>query len=151
MKNHWLDQIKKRLKDEAATPSDVPFDRLKALGMIDDNGEVTGHLRRWDAFLAITGVKFGACERQIGVFRCLKPVFGMPGGATIDISRDTLIDYLKAGKKIITATRDERLSLWREGRDVRLSDNGFVRCDSANDDGDNVGSLPGFQQSDSLL
>lgn len=151
MKNHWLDQAKKRLQIEATEASDVPFDRLRAEGMINDRGEVTGQLHRWNAFLAITEVKHVAGRRQIETFRCLKPVFGMPGGALIDVSRDSMVDYLKEGKKVITALRDDRLGLWKEGCDVHLSANGFVQCDSTGDGEDNVGDLPEFQQSASRL
>jgi hypothetical protein len=151
MKNHWLDRAKKRLQAEATQASGIPFDRLRALGMINDNGEVTGHLHRWTAFLAIVEVKRVAGSQRIEVFRCLKPVFGMPGGATIDISRDSMVAYLKEGKKIITAHRDDRLDMWMEGCDVRLSTNGFILCESADDVEDNVGSLPEFQQSNSRL
>ena len=145
MNNHWFEEVKKRLETE---PGGVGFERLREQGLINDRGEVTGHLRRWDAFLAITEVKHenGA---EIAVFRCLKPVFGMPGGATIDVSRDHMVAYLKEGKKVITARLDDRLSMWKEGCDVLLSANGFVRCDSENDLKDDVGSLPELKQSNS--
>jgi len=151
MRNHWLEQAKKRLQTEASEASDVPFDRLRAHGMINDRGEVTGQLHRWNAFLAITEVKRVAGRPQIEVFRCLKPAFGMPGGALMDISRNSMVDYLKEGKKVITAIRDDRLGLWKEGCDVRLSANGSILCDSAGDGEDNVGDLPEFQQSTSRL
>ena len=112
---------------------------------------MTGQLRRWNAFLAITAVKRVAGTREIAVFRCLKPVFGMPGGATIDVSRDSMVAYLKEGKKVITALRDDRLEMWKEGCDVHLSAKGFVQSDFADDVEDDVGSLPEFQQSNSQL
>jgi hypothetical protein len=146
MQNHWLDQVKNRLQDEATAASDVAFDRLMALGLINDRGEVTGQLHRWNAFLAITQVKFVAGGGQIEAFRCLKPVFGMPGSALIDISRNSMVACLKEGKRIITATRDDRLGIWREGCNVRLSPGGFIRCESVGDGNDNVGNLPEFQQ-----
>jgi hypothetical protein len=144
MRNHWLDAAKKRLQTETKLPGAV-FDRLQLQGMINDQGEVTGKLHQWDAFLAITEVERIAGTKQIGVFRCLKPVFGLPGSATIDVSRNSMVNYLKEGKKIITARRDDRLGVWREGCAVRLSDNGWVLCESVNDVGDNVGDLPEFQ------
>src|SRR5438876_12047505 len=111
MKNHWLDEVKRRLAEESGQPTDVRFDRLRELGIIDDRGEVTGHLRRWDAFLAITEVKHANGAEKIAVFRCLKPVFGMPGAATIDVSRDIMREYLTQGKKVITARWDDRLAM----------------------------------------
>jgi hypothetical protein len=150
MKNHWLDRAKKRLQTEENQPGAV-FERLQVQGMIDERGEVTGKLHQWDAFLAVTEVKRAAGRKQIDVFRCLKPVFGLPGSATIDIARDSMVTYLKEGKKIITARRDDRLGVWREGCAVHLSDNGWLRCESVNDVEDNVGSLPEFQQTDSRL
>ena len=88
-------------------------------------------------------------RKQIDVFRCLKPVFGLPGSATVDISRESMVTYLKEGKKIITAHRDDRLGVWREGCAVHLSVDGWVLCESVNGDEDNVGGLPEFQQTDS--
>ncbi len=151
MKNYWLDEAKKRLRIESSKSSEVQLERLQEQGIINDRGEVTGQLRRWNAFLAITAVKREAGTRKIAVFRCLKPVFGMPGDATIDVSRDSMLAYLKEGKKIITALRDDRLEMWKEGCDVHLSAKGFVQSDSADDVGDDVGSLPGFQRTNSQL
>jgi hypothetical protein len=151
MKNYWLDEAKKRLQAESSKSSEVQLERLQEQGIINDRGEVTGQLRRWSAFLAITAVKRVAGTREIAVFRCLKPVFGMPGGATIDVSRDSMVAYLKEGKKVITALRDDRLEMWKEGCDVHLSAKGFVQSDFADDVEDDVGSLPEFQQSNSQL
>jgi len=151
MNNHWLDEVKRRLQEESSLPSGVRFDRLRELGIINERGEVTGHLHRWDAFLAITEVKHAPGAQKIPQFRCLKPVFGMPGGATIDVCRDNMVGYLRERKKIITARWDERLSMWKEGCEVHLSPEGFIRTDSADAMGDNVGSLPEFTQSNSRL
>ena len=151
MKNYWLDEAKKRLQAESSKSSEVQLERLQEQGIINDRGEVTGQLRRWNAFLAITAVKRVAGTREIAVFRCLKPVFGIPGGATIDVSRDSMVAYLKEGKRVITALRDDRLEMWKEGCDVHLSAKGFVQSDFADDVEDDVGSLPEFQQSNSQL
>lgn len=145
MTDLWLEQAKKLLEDKLQQDDDVSFERLQELGMINDRGEVTGRLHRWDAYLAITEVKRAAGQPLIEQFRCLKPVFGMPGNATIEISRDSLVDYLKAGKKVIISRRDERLKMWKQGCDVHLSANGFVRCDSSDDMADDVGVLPEFE------
>jgi hypothetical protein len=149
MANHWLDRAKKLLEAEANQPSGPLFERLQLQGIINERGEVTGKLHRWDAFLAITAVNRAIDNRRIGVFRCLKPVFGLPGHATIDISRDAMVTYLKEGKKVITARWDDRLSMWREGCAVLLSANGFLLCESAADNEDNVGGVPEFQQAGS--
>src|SRR5437773_5170547 len=127
MTNHWLDEVRQRLQAESSQPSGVGFQRLLEQGMINERGEVTGHLRRWDAFLAITEVKHAPGTQKIPQFRCLKPVFGMPGGATIDICRDNVVAYLNEGKKIITARWDDRLAMWKEGCEVHLSPEGFIR------------------------
>jgi hypothetical protein len=147
--NDWFEDLKQDLDADLAKNSDVHFDRLVALGIINDRGEVTGHLHRWDAFLAITEVKRSTDPKRIGEFRCLKPVFGMPGGATIDVRRESMVDYLKQGKKVITAIRDHRLDMWKEGPEVHLTANGFVRCSGGEDIADDVGSLPDFPQSNS--
>jgi hypothetical protein len=96
-------------------------------------------------------VKHANGAQKIAAFRCLKPVFGMPGSATIDICRDSMLAYLKEGKKIITAHWDHRLGIWKEGSEVHLSATGFVRNDSSDELEDNVGSLPEFKQSTSRL
>jgi hypothetical protein len=112
--------------------------------VINEQGEPTGRLHHWDAFLAITEVKHAENSKQIGAFRCLKPIFGLPGSDTIDIRRDSMEIYLKEGKKVITASRDNKLGVWRQGCAVRLSENGWILCQSADDIEDNVGSLPEF-------
>ncbi|MGE0609808.1 MAG: hypothetical protein AB7O62_22145 [Pirellulales bacterium] len=150
MNESWLDELKQRLASDVRDPG-VDYERLQVMGMIDENGEVTGHLRRWDAFLAITAVKRAADGKRIASFRCLKPVFGMPGTATIDISRESMVDYLRQGKKIITASRDDRLDLWLEGCEIQLSAKDYIQCGSAPEGEDNVGDLPRFNLADSRL
>lgn len=151
MTNQWFLDVKKRLDEELQHPTGIAIERLQAQGMINDLGEVTGHLHRWTAYLAITALKRVTGQPQIDLFRCMMPVFGMPNGTPIDVPRTSLVAYLKARKKIITARRDDRLDLWKEGCDVHLSALGFVRCDSADAAEDNVGILPEFQQSTSRL
>ena len=152
MNNQWFDEVKNRLLEESYQPSDVRLQRLREQEIINDRGEVTGHVRRGRAFLAITEVKRTNGAEKIAVFRCLKPVFGMPGGATIDVSRDSILEYLRQGQNIITATWDDRLAMWKEGVEVRVSPNGFVRkTDLPDDMEDNVGDLPEFKQSNSRL
>ena len=151
MNNRWLDEVKNALEVESHRDSGARFDRLKELGIIDEHGDVTGHIHRWNAFLAITEVKHAAGTGKIASFRCLKPVFGMPGAATIDISRDSMVDYLSQGKTVITAKRDERLDMWKEGCGVHLSAKGFVRADTSDDPEDNVGNVAEFDQSTSQL
>lgn len=151
MNNHWLDVAKKRLESESNEARNVRVERLQEQGLIDHRGEVTGQLRRWNAFLAITAVRRAPGRPQIQTFRCLKPVFGMPGGATIDVCRESMVGYLRDGKTVITATRDDRLALWKEGCQVHLTAQGSIRCDGADKAEDSVGSLPEFVQSTSLL
>ena len=149
MNNDWLDldEVRRRLEKEAAQPTGILFDRLREQGLINDGGEVTGQIRRWDAFLVITEIKHRTGTNEISLFRCLKPVFGMPGTVKIDVSRPSMVDYLKQGKKIVTAIWDKRLEMWKEGGTVYLSEKGFVRTDSSDDPEDNVGSLLEFEQS----
>ena len=71
----------------------------------------------------------------------------MPGDATIDISRESMVTYLNDGRKIITACRDDRLDMWKEGHNIHLSASGNILCDCADDIEDNVGSLPELTQS----
>jgi hypothetical protein len=58
MKNDWLDRAKKRLHAKAKEPSGVLLERLQVEGILNDRFEVTGKVHRWDAFLAITAVKY---------------------------------------------------------------------------------------------
>ncbi len=147
MRNVWLERAKKRLETDGREPGAV-FERLRVQGVINENGEPTGKLHRWDAFLAIIEMKRTGNSKQIDAFRCLRPVFGLPGSDTIDVCRDLMASYLKAGKKIVTAYWDNKLGVWREGFAVRLSDSGWIQCESVDDIQDNVGSLPEFQHSD---
>jgi hypothetical protein len=149
MNNFWLEKAKERLREQAAQPRDIPVERLRAQGMIDDSGEVTGHAHRWTAYLAVVEVKY-ASNKTITQFRCLMPVFGMPGAATIDVSRESMVSYLTEGKKVITATFDDRLKIWKEGSPIFL-DRGFIITDKAVNSQDCIGSLPQFQQSTSGL
>ena len=118
-------------ESESNEARNVRVERLQEQGLIDHQGEVTGQLRRWHAFLAITAVRRTPGRPQIQTFRCLKPVLGMPGGATIDVCRESMVGYLKEGKTVITATRDDRLDLWKEGCQVHLTGQGSIRCDGA--------------------
>ena len=151
MKNHWLDEAKKRLEADLSEPSDVHFQRLQEQGLINGQGEVTGRLHRWTAYLAVTAVKHDSSGRVITSFRCLKPVFGMPGGATIDVRRESMLEYLNQEKKIITACRDERLNMWKESCEVHLSPHGFIRIDESDELQDNLGDVPEFRQEHTSL
>jgi hypothetical protein len=144
MTDQWLDEAKRLLAE--ANGGDVPFQRLQAQGLVNERGEVTGHLHRWDAFLAITEVKPDPTAKKIASFRCLKPFFGMPGRATIDVRRESIVADLAQGKKIITASWDANLKMWREGSRVRLTGKSFIRTDDQEELADDLGSLPEFHQ-----
>jgi hypothetical protein len=142
MSNHWLEEAKKRLENRPQEPADVFFDRMRAEGMIDDQGQVTGHLHRWAAHLAIVQADCGGNSPTIRHFKCMKLVFGMPGGPLIDVSRDNLINDIKQGRHVITATWDDRLKIWREGAKVHLSPSGAIRIDEKDEPTDELGRLP---------
>ncbi len=146
MNQDWLEQAKEVMANQTPEEAEIVFERLQALGMIDDKGDVTGHLHRWDADLAVTAVKRSPRAKKIAYFRCLKPVFGMPGTATIDISRDSLEDYVKQNKKVITAHWDGRLEMWKEGKLIQLTASGYLRTDSNGEAADDLGNLPDFAQ-----
>ncbi|MFO0968382.1 MAG: hypothetical protein U0793_22735 [Gemmataceae bacterium] len=141
MNDDWVEKAKENLAAGMSLSSGLKLDRLKAQGIIDERGQPLTDVRRWDAYLAVVEVRHASSE-IIACFRCLKPVFGMPGGATIDIERDSMLRYLREGKKVITATRDSRLNLWREGVELRLNASGFIRSDSSDALMDEVGSVP---------
>ena len=151
MNQDWLKEAKDLFKSRTAEDRKISFERLQAIGIIDDKGQVTGHVHRWDADLAVTAVKRSPRAKKISCFRCLKPVFGMPGTATIDVSRDNLEDYLKQNKKIITAHWDERLKMWKEGKPIHLTASGYLRTDANGEAADSLGKLPEIAQRQTRL
>jgi hypothetical protein len=60
-----------------------------------------------------------------------------------------MVAYLNEGRRIVTASRDNKLDMWKETGHVHLSADGNILCDCADDIEDNVRSLPEFRQSGS--
>lgn len=146
MNHEWLKQAKEVMGNQTPEEAEIVFECLQVLGMIDEKGDVTGHLHRWDADLAVTAVKRSPRAKKIASFRCLKPIFGIPGPANIDVSRDTLVDYLRQNKEIITARWDDRLKMWREGKPIHLTAGGYLRTDANGEAADCLGQLPEIGQ-----
>lgn len=146
MTDNWLEQAKRKLDQAKDTPAQIVFDRLKAQGLVDDDGDVTGHLHRWKASRAIVNAHYSADRKHILHFRCLLPIFGMPGSATVDISRKNLIRDLESGKSVITAHWDDRLNIWREGPAVHLNSSGGIRVDDRDLSDDDVGDVAEFHR-----
>lgn len=144
MTNDWLDDLKSNLKKEEELPSSRSLERLSKLGMIDAKGEVTGRLHRWTAFLAITATT-PSRNNRFDYFRCIKPVFGMPGPETTDISRGSMLVLLRQQKKIIVATYLAEIDLWEEGPAVILTSDDKITIDCDVKGQDYVGNLPTFQ------
>jgi hypothetical protein len=74
-------------------------------------------LRYWDALIVATAklsgcvsVKPGSNGQRIEHFRCLKPAFGLPGDATIDVSRANEDEQDNLGNLPEFAT--DRCGLW---------------------------------------
>jgi hypothetical protein len=117
------------------------FNHLVADGVIDEQGKVL----LWSAYLAVIAVKPGANGGTIQHFRCLQPVFGMPGAAEIDVSRDSMLHYVRnEGKRVITALRDPKHDFWREGEELHVTSKGFLRTDNDDVEEDSLGKLPTF-------
>jgi hypothetical protein len=136
------------LNRERELPAADRWQRLIDQGVIDENGQVP----LWDAFLAVVAVQRGTDGNHILHFRCLKPVFGMPGFAQIDLSRDSLLRYLtQENKRVITAYRDEKFNRWKEGAEVRVTPQGHLRTDRNQDEEDSLGELPSFSTVNSQL
>jgi hypothetical protein len=121
----------------AAKPSGEVFLDMQRSGLIDAEGEP----QHWDAFLAIVATN-ATDDRKATYFRCRKPALGLPGRTEIDISRDSMIAYLKEGKRIITATVDETSKAIRVGEDVHLTSHETIRTDANDVPEDNLGCLP---------
>jgi hypothetical protein len=126
-------------------PADERLQRLIDEGIIDEQGNVRDKLQFWHAYLAVVAIKPGGNGKRIESFRCLKPAFGLPGAATIDVCRDHLAQYLAEGKRVITAFRDDAQERWKEGQEVHLTRQGYLRTDPDDDEKDNLGSLPEFE------
>lgn len=123
----------------AMTP-DEHWMHMRRHGLIDSKG----NLLEWRAFLAVTQVKPDSSGKIIS-FRCLKPTLGMPGGTTIDISRDSMVHYLKQGRRVITVVHDKETGAIEEGADVRLTEHGTIRTVGDHETEDNLGELPVFE------
>lgn len=131
-----------------ALPAKERFQRLVEKGVVDEKGEV----KLWDANLAVVGVKRKSGGKQIDYFRCLMPVFGMPGTAQVDMRRESLIKEIKdSNKRVITAYLDKHRNRWQEGEDIHVTSHGYVRTDANEIDEDNLGELPEFHSVNSRL
>lgn len=124
----------------AAKPSGEAFLDMQRRGLIDADGK----LQEWDAYLAIVATN-ATDSRKATHFRCSKPSLGLPGGADIDISRENMIRYLRSGKRIITAIRNEETGALLEGAQVHLTSHNTIRTDANDFDFDNIGELPRFR------
>lgn len=122
-------------------PAKEQLQRLIDQGVVDEQGKV---LLWWDAFLAVIAVKPGSNGMTLSYFRCLKPALGMPGMAEVDVSRESLVGYVREKKRVITAYLDERQNRWKEGEDVHLTSQEYLRTDANDIEGDNLGALPQF-------
>jgi Protein of unknown function (DUF3892) len=129
------------LENAAKRPANERLQSLIDKGLINEHGEVL----LWDAFLAVIAVNPGTNGNPIQYFRCLKSMKGMPGMGEIDVSRDSLIQYVKEGKRVITAYLNEKQNRWKEGEAIHLTSNGYLRTDTNEDEKDNLGTLPEFQ------
>jgi len=138
-----IDKAYEIMERERQRPAAERFQRLIDIGLIDEQGRVRDDVRFWHAYLAVVAVKPGGNGKQIEHFRCLKPAFGLPGSATIDVRRESLANYVREGKRIITATQHEKLG-WKEAEDIRLTSQGFLRTDGKEAEQDDLGDLPQF-------
>ncbi len=135
-----LDKSYEALERARRRPAKEQLQRLIDQGVIDAQGKV----QLWNAFLAVTAVKPGSNGTTFVYFRCLKPVFGMPGMAEIDVSRESLVSYVREKKRVITAYLDERQNRWKEGQEIHLTSQEYLRTDVNEIEEDNLGTLPQF-------
>jgi hypothetical protein len=135
-----LDKSYEALARARRRPAKEQLQQLIDQGVIDEQGKV----QLWDAFLAVIAVKPGSNGTTLVCFRCLKPALGMPGMAEIDVSRESLANYVQEKKRVITACLDERQKRWKEGQEVHLTSKGYLRTDPNEIEEDNLGALPQF-------
>ena len=145
------DLIKKSyevLERDRKLPARQRLQRLIDKGVIDEKG----HVQLWDAFLAVVAIKRNSGGKRIEYFRCLKPAFGMPGAAQIDISRDSMAKYVgEENKRVITAYLDEKQNRWKEGDEVHVTSRGYLRTDPNDIEEDNLCNVPEFRTVNSGL
>lgn len=121
------------------------FLRLQRHGLIDAEGKT----QAWDAFLAVVAVRWDS-GRAVQ-FRCRQPVFSMLGTAEIDVSRESMTEYLKDGRRIISAPVDAATGAITEGEELSLTSHDSIRTDANDTPDDNLGNLPSFTVTSSRL
>jgi len=135
--------LKKTLQNLAAFGAKAPAERfleMQRSGLINADGE----LQSWNASLAI--VASNATHSQIAThFRCRVPALGRPGGAEVQVRRESIVEDLKAGKRIITAHIDSQSGAIREGETVHLTTQGGLRIDSKASPDDELGPIEKFK------
>ncbi len=139
-KQDLVNKSHEMLEKARQRPAKEQLQRLIDKGIIDEYGQV----QLWDAFLAVIAVKPDCNSKLIEHFRCLKPAFGMPGAAEIDVSRESLAQYVREEKRVITAHLDEKQNRWKEGEEIHLTSSGYLRANADDDEEDNLGNLPTF-------
>ena len=145
--NDFFRRSQEALQRYLQRPADEQIQRLIDKGVIDEQGKV----QSWNSFLAITAVKPETSGKRISAFRCLKPWMNMPGTAEIDVTRESMINYVRQGKLVVTATLDQQKNRWIEREKVHLTSNGFLRTDANETEEDNIGELPKFVATTSKL
>ena len=135
-----LKRTMENLRAFGAKPPAERFLEMQRSGLINAKGEV----QDWNASLAI--VSSDATEtQQAANFICRVPALGRPGGAELQVRRESVIEDLKAGKRIMTAYVDPQTKAIREGETVHLTDQGGLRIDSNSGPEDELGPIGNFK------
>jgi len=128
------------LRAFGAKPPAERFLEMQQSGLINTKGEV----QDWNAALAI--VASDATDTQQAThFMCRVPALGRPGGAELQVRRESVVRDLKAGKRIMTAYVDSQTGAIREGETVRLTDQGALRIDQNDGLEDQLGPIGVFE------
>lgn len=135
-----IEEARRALERSFQRPSSERAQRLIDIGLIDEQGNVRNDVRVWDAFLAVVATDRRNSNDEITYYECLHPAFGFPGKVKTWISRDSLVSYIREGKRIITAYMDN--GRWKEGDELQLTPDGFVRTDGTKSKRDDLGDLP---------
>jgi hypothetical protein len=124
----------------AKRPAKEQLQRLIAKGVIDEQGNVL----LWNAFLYVVAVKPGT-NGGVPSFHCVKPLVNNPGATEVDVSRDSLVQYVQEGQRVVTGYLDEKQNRWKEAGVIHLTPQGYLRTDESEEEQDHFGGLSEFQ------
>jgi len=132
-----LELSREALRKGRQIPAAEQLQRLIDKGVIDERGRVL----LWDFDLAVVAVKPNGCG-VIEEFRCVKPDRNNPGASTINVNRESLKRAIEEGRRVVTAVLNPKQNRWKEGPEVHVTPQGYLRTDATEECEDDLGTLP---------